>query len=114
MADLASAIVDTQAGVELRFRVTDNGSATPVPVTYTGIVPDLFRPGQGVIAIGALDDSIRSSARYEARRQPHQRRQMSNAIDRMRTAKIIRGALAQRLDRVMAEMLVEPRPPGRA
>jgi cytochrome c-type biogenesis protein CcmE len=46
-----------RAGVELRFRVTDNGSATPVPVTYTGIVPDLFRPGQGVIAIGALDDS---------------------------------------------------------
>ena len=43
-------------GANLLFRVTDNGSAQPVPVTYTGIVPDLFRPGQGVIAIGALDD----------------------------------------------------------
>jgi cytochrome c-type biogenesis protein CcmE len=46
-----------RAGAALRFRVADNGEATPVPVTYTGIVPDLFRPGQGVIAIGALDDN---------------------------------------------------------
>jgi cytochrome c-type biogenesis protein CcmE len=46
-----------RAGAELRFRVTDKGEAQPIPVTYTGIVPDLFRPGQGVIAIGALDDA---------------------------------------------------------
>ena len=26
-----------------------------VPVTYTGILPDLFREGQGVVAEGALD-----------------------------------------------------------
>lgn len=46
-----------RAGAALHFRVIDNGDAEPVAVTYTGIVPDLFRPGQGVIAIGALDDS---------------------------------------------------------
>ena len=37
------------------FKVSD-GSAT-LPVTYTGILPDLFREGQGVVAEGALDSS---------------------------------------------------------
>jgi cytochrome c-type biogenesis protein CcmE len=34
------------------FRVTD-GKAT-VEVSYTGILPDLFREGQGIVALGAL------------------------------------------------------------
>lgn len=34
------------------FRVTD-GAAT-VTVTYAGILPDLFREGQGVVTLGAL------------------------------------------------------------
>jgi cytochrome c-type biogenesis protein CcmE len=37
------------------FKVSD-GSAT-LPVTYKGILPDLFREGQGVVAEGALDGS---------------------------------------------------------
>ena len=37
------------------FQVGD-GSAT-VPVSYKGILPDLFREGQGVVAEGALDAS---------------------------------------------------------
>jgi cytochrome c-type biogenesis protein CcmE len=35
------------------FKVSD-GSST-LPVTYKGILPDLFREGQGVVAEGALD-----------------------------------------------------------
>ena len=35
------------------FQVAD-GSAT-LPVSYKGILPDLFREGQGVVAEGALD-----------------------------------------------------------
>ncbi|MEW6643330.1 MAG: cytochrome c maturation protein CcmE [Pseudomonadota bacterium] len=38
-----------------RFEVTD-GQAT-LPVTYHGILPDLFREGQGVVAEGAIDAS---------------------------------------------------------
>jgi cytochrome c-type biogenesis protein CcmE len=34
------------------FRVTD-GKAS-IPVTFTGVLPDLFREGQGVVAIGAM------------------------------------------------------------
>jgi cytochrome c-type biogenesis protein CcmE len=37
----------------VRFEVTDGNRA--VPVTYTGILPDLFREGQGVVAEGALE-----------------------------------------------------------
>jgi cytochrome c-type biogenesis protein CcmE len=39
-------------GLTIEFRVTD--TAATVPVTYTGVVPDLFREGQGVIAEGRM------------------------------------------------------------
>jgi cytochrome c-type biogenesis protein CcmE len=35
------------------FKVSDGGAT--LPVTYKGILPDLFREGQGVVAEGALD-----------------------------------------------------------
>lgn len=40
-------------GSTITFSVTD-GSGT-VPVSYTGILPDLFREGQGVVTEGAFD-----------------------------------------------------------
>jgi len=43
------------------FTVTDG--AHSVPVTYAGILPDLFREGQGVIAQGRLDESGMFQAR---------------------------------------------------
>jgi len=43
------------SGAEVRFAVTD-GRGT-VPVTFKGVLPALFREGQGVIATGALDGS---------------------------------------------------------
>ena len=39
-------------GLTTRFVVTDH--AHNVPVTYTGILPDLFRAGQGVVVHGHL------------------------------------------------------------
>jgi cytochrome c-type biogenesis protein CcmE len=36
-----------------KFRVTD-GKAS-VEVSYQGILPDLFREGQGIVAMGAFD-----------------------------------------------------------
>jgi cytochrome c-type biogenesis protein CcmE len=41
--------------LSVRFEVTDGNRA--VPVAYTGILPDLFREGQGVVAEGALDNA---------------------------------------------------------
>ena len=39
--------------LSVRFEVTDGNRA--IAVAYKGILPDLFREGQGVIAEGALD-----------------------------------------------------------
>ena len=39
-------------GMKVSFSVTD--TLDRVPVTYTGILPDLFREGQGVVAEGAF------------------------------------------------------------
>ncbi len=38
------------------FRITDG--KTDIAVVYRGIVPDLFREGQGVVAEGKLEDGI--------------------------------------------------------
>ncbi len=37
----------------VRFLVTDRKHS--IPVTYSGILPDLFREGQGVVALGTLE-----------------------------------------------------------
>jgi cytochrome c-type biogenesis protein CcmE len=41
--------------LRIRFEVSDGNRS--LPVTYQGILPDLFREGQGVVAEGALDAS---------------------------------------------------------
>ena len=46
-------LVHDPDGVTIRFIVSD-GKAR-LPVTYRGIVPDLFREGSGVVAEGRLD-----------------------------------------------------------
>jgi len=38
----------------VEFDITD--TAEQVTVAYTGILPDLFREGQGIIAIGSMDE----------------------------------------------------------
>ncbi len=42
-------------GLTTRFDVTDNQGT--VTVVYTGILPDLFREGQGIVAHGRLNDT---------------------------------------------------------
>jgi len=41
-------------GLTVHFDVTDN--VKTIPVTYTGILPDLFKEGKGVVAQGKLGD----------------------------------------------------------
>lgn len=41
-------------GSTVTFRVTD--TAASVPVSYTGVLPDLFAEGQGMIALGRMQD----------------------------------------------------------
>jgi len=41
------------ANLSVRFEVTDGKNG--IPVNYQGVLPDLFREGQGVVAEGVLD-----------------------------------------------------------
>jgi cytochrome c-type biogenesis protein CcmE len=43
------------ASLKIRFAVTDG--SREIPVAYQGVLPDLFREGQGVVAEGAMDGS---------------------------------------------------------
>ncbi|HEX6632634.1 MAG TPA: cytochrome c maturation protein CcmE [Usitatibacter sp.] len=48
----AGSVVRDKNALTVRFRVTD--TAKTIPVEYTGILPDLFREGKGVVAQGKL------------------------------------------------------------
>jgi cytochrome c-type biogenesis protein CcmE len=50
---VAPGSVSRGEALAVRFDVTDGNSS--IPVTYQGVLPDLFREGQGVVAEGALD-----------------------------------------------------------
>ena len=47
--------IERPSGTEVVFAVTDTASA--IKVRYDGILPDLFREGQGVVAEGVVDGS---------------------------------------------------------
>lgn len=47
--------IEREAGsMDMSFMVTDTRCA--LPVSYSGVVPDLFREGQGVVAHGRMGD----------------------------------------------------------
>ena len=48
--------VKKSADAVVKFRVTD--LTTAVPVSYKGILPDLFREGQGIVAEGRLSGGV--------------------------------------------------------
>jgi cytochrome c-type biogenesis protein CcmE len=56
-----SGSVQRGAGVDVSFTVTDGKSS--VPVRYSGALPDLFREGQGVVALGTRDATGTFTAR---------------------------------------------------
>ena len=51
-----NSIVRAGDGLVVRFTVTD--LAHTVPVTYGGVLPDLFREGQGVVAEGYMRNGV--------------------------------------------------------
>jgi len=57
----SGSVVRDKDALTVRFKVTD--TARTIPVVYTGILPDLFREGKGVVAQGRLgaDGTFRAS-----------------------------------------------------
>ncbi|MCL5272917.1 MAG: cytochrome c maturation protein CcmE [Gammaproteobacteria bacterium] len=50
-----NSIVRAKEGLEVQFKITDFEKT--IIVTYTGILPDLFREGQGIVAEGEAIDT---------------------------------------------------------
>ncbi len=50
---VADGSVERGQGTDVRFVVTD--TANEITVAYSGLLPDLFREGQGIVAEGSLD-----------------------------------------------------------
>jgi cytochrome c-type biogenesis protein CcmE len=48
----AGSVTRESDGLTVRFRVTDLKAS--LPVVYKGILPDLFREGQGIVALGRV------------------------------------------------------------
>lgn len=52
-------------GEAITFSVTDGGAS--VPVTYTGILPDLFREGEGMVGTGSFVNGVFQATEILAR-----------------------------------------------
>ena len=79
-------------GISVRFVVTD--TAHDIPVVYTGILPDLFKEGKGVVAQGQLgpDGVFRANqvlAKHDANYMPPE---AADAVERAKRA----AAMSQR------------------
>lgn len=57
---VAGSVVRSESDLSVRFGVSDG--AHEVTIEYSGILPDLFREGQGIVALGKL----RSDGIFEA------------------------------------------------
>jgi cytochrome c-type biogenesis protein CcmE len=89
---VAEGTIVREASGEVRFSVTD-GTAS-VPVRYRGVLPDLFREGQGVVTEGRLDGSTFLAdtvlAKHDERYMPRE------VVDALKRAGTWRGDAALR------------------
>lgn len=72
----------TQGKPTATFKVTDG--AASVVVTYTGLLPDLFREGQGVVTLGVLqaDGSFRASEVLAKHDETYMPKEVADALKR--------------------------------
>lgn len=55
MVKQGSLVSEGLEGTHIEFIATDTNA--DIPVAYTGVLPDLFREGQGVVADGVVDEN---------------------------------------------------------
>ena len=49
---------DAHTAAGLRFRLRDRDGQATVPVVYTGVVPDLFKPSREIYLHGRMQDGV--------------------------------------------------------
>lgn len=81
----AGSVARAADGVTVRFVVTDGRATTPV--TFAGIVPDLFREGSGVVAEGMFnrDGSFTASNLLAKHDEKYMPPQVKGALHRTET-----------------------------
>jgi cytochrome c-type biogenesis protein CcmE len=66
-------------GEEVRFTVTDGGAS--LDVVFAGILPDLFREGQGFITTGRMEDGVFVASEVLARHdETYMPREVADAL----------------------------------
>lgn len=80
-------------GLTVRFELTDN--AHSISVVYTGILPDLFREGQGIVATGRLrPDGVFAAREILAKHdENYMPREVREALDKAEDAAGVGEAL---------------------
>jgi cytochrome c-type biogenesis protein CcmE len=68
-------------GTTVAFKVTD--TIREIPVTFTGVLPDLFREGQGVVAEGVLngDGSFKADSVLAKHDENYMPRDVAKALE---------------------------------
>jgi len=84
-------VVREPKGLTIRFLVTD--TAKSIPVTYTGLLPDLFQEGKGVVAQGRLgaDGVFRAEQVLAKHDENYMAPEAADALDKARNAKAMPG-----------------------
>ena len=79
-------------GLTVHFEITDNEKT--IPVTYTGILPDLFQEGEGVIAQGQLNDggTFMASEVLAKHDETYMPPEVADALERAEKAKEAKSA----------------------
>ena len=83
-------LVRENDGLTVHFVVTDN--AESIPVTYTGILPDLFREGQGVVTQGRLggDGVFRATEVLAKHDETYMPPEVADALDKAKSKAVVR------------------------
>ena len=81
---VADSLARDPDSLTVRFRVTD--TAQTIPVSYTGLLPDLFKEGKGVVAQGTLgpDGVFRASEVLAKHDENYMPPEAKTAIDQAR------------------------------
>lgn len=84
-------VVREPQGLTIRFKVTD--TAKSIPVTYTGLLPDLFQEGKGVVAQGKLgvDGVFRAEQVLAKHDENYMAPEAAEALAKAREAKALPG-----------------------
>ena len=87
---LENSVKRDPASLQVDFTVTDR--VHDMPVQYTGILPDLFREGQSVIATGKVENGHFAAREVLAKHdETYMPKEVADAIAKAKTAQAMQG-----------------------